>query len=417
MKQRTVNNYFLHQIIVKQKSPFKLYSHVWEQRKVSEVTAFHKQGFYTTEAYDDEKKYYLLRGTDLIENKLVLKDTPKIDATEKDYQAFKTQIGDFLIVRSGTVGTYGIVYEDIPAIFGSYLIDFRFDKSLVTNEFFGYFYQSDLFKNQLRQIIQQSANTNINAENIKSTSIKLPSIPEQKKIGGFFSSLDHLITLHQRECTKLMDIKNITLTKMMRPFPDLKFSKFTNVWEQRKVSEVTAFHKQGFYTTEAYDDEKKYYLLRGTDLIENKLVLKDTPKIDATEKDYQAFKTQIGDFLIVRSGTVGTYGIVYEDIPAIFGSYLIDFRFDKSLVTNEFFGYFYQSDLFKNQLRQIIQQSANTNINAENIKSTSIKLPSIPEQKKIGGFFSSLDHLITLHQRKLEKLQNIKKSCLEKMFV
>ena len=171
----------------------------WEQRKVSEITDFHKQGFYTTEPYDDGKKYYLLRGTDLTENRLVLKDAPKIDATEKDYQAFKTLIGDFLIVRSGTVGTYGIVYEDLPAIFGSYLIDFRFDKSLVTNEFFGYFYQSNLFKNQLRQIIQQSANTNINAENIKNTSIKLPSISEQKKIGEFFMGLDNLITLHQRE--------------------------------------------------------------------------------------------------------------------------------------------------------------------------------------------------------------------------
>ena len=58
----------------------------------------------------------MLRGTDLTENKLILKDTPKIDSTEKDYQAFKTEVGDFLIVRTGTVGTYGIVYEDIPAI-------------------------------------------------------------------------------------------------------------------------------------------------------------------------------------------------------------------------------------------------------------------------------------------------------------
>lgn len=147
-------------------------------------------------------------------------------------------------------------------------------------------------------------------------------------------------------------------------------------------------------------------MLRGTDLTNNRLELKDTPKVDATEKDYQAFKTQVGDFLIVRSGTVGTYGIVYDDIPAIFGSYLIDFRFDKSQVTNEFFGYFYQSDLFKNQLRQIIQQSANTNINAENIKSTTISLPSLKEQEQIGAFFQGIDNLITLHQRE-EKLSKI----------
>ena len=199
--------------------------------------------------------------------------------------------------------------------------------------------------------------------------------------------------------------------------PEIRFKGFTDDWEQRKVSEITAFHKQGYYTTEEYGDDKKYYLLRGTDLTENRLALNDTPKINATERDYQAFKIQVGDFLIVRSGTVGTYGIVYDDIPAIFGSYLIDFRFDHSKATNEFFGYFYQSDLFKEQLRQIIQQSANTNINAENIKSTWIKLPSIEEQNKIGTFLGALDNLITLHQRELDKLVNIKKSMLEKMFV
>lgn len=178
-----------------------------------------------------------------------------------------------------------------------------------------------------------------------------------------------------------------------------RYCESCKTWEQRKVAEITTFHKQGFYTTEDYDDDKKYYLLRGTDLTENKLRLSGTPKIDATENDYNAFKAQVGDFLIVRSGTVGTYGIVYEEIPAIFGSYLIDFRFDHDEVTNEFFGYFYQSDLFKNQLRQIIQQSANTNINAENIKSTVIQLPNINEQKEIGVLFEKLDNVITLHQR------------------
>ena len=180
--------------------------------------------------------------------------------------------------------------------------------------------------------------------------------------------------------------------------PKIRFKGYNDDWEQRKVAEITTFHKQGFYTTEGYDDDKKYYLLRGTDLTENKLRLSGTPKIDATENDYNAFKAQVGDFLIVRSGTVGTYGIVYEEIPAIFGSYLIDFRFDHDEVTNEFFGYFYQSDLFKNQLRQIIQQSANTNINAENIKSTVIQLPNINEQKEIGVLFEKLDNVITLHQ-------------------
>lgn len=178
----------------------------------------------------------------------------------------------------------------------------------------------------------------------------------------------------------------------------------TYAWEQRKVSEITKFHKQGYYTTEEYNDNKKYYLLRGTDLTGNKLVLKDTPKIDATEKDYDAFKTEIGDFLIVRSGNVGTYGIVDVDIPAIFGSYLIDFRFDTEKVTNEFFGYFYQSERFQSQLNKITQSSANINVNAENIKSTYISLPVLIEQKKISNIMIALDNCITLHQRRSSRI-------------
>ena len=250
--------------------------------------------------------------------------------------------------------------------------------------------------------------------------IYYPSLEEQHKIGEFITNLDHLITLHQRKLEKLKIVKKAMLEncfpKNGEKVPRFRFSGFTGDWEQRKVSEITKFHKQGFYTTEDYSEKKKYYLLRGTNLTENKLILKDTPKIDATEKDYQAFKTEVGDFLIVRSGTVGTYGIVYEDIPAIFGSYLIDFRFDMEQVTNEFFGYFYQSESFKSQLRQIVQQSANTNINAENIKSTSIMLPIIDEQKKIGDYLAQLDHLITLHQRKCDLLKQIKKYMLQNMF-
>ncbi len=244
---------------------------------------------------------------------------------------------------------------------------------------------------------------------------------EQTKVSVLFDYFDNLITFHQQKCGVIKEYKKAMLQKMFpkdgKNVPELRFPGFTSAWEQRKVSEITKFHKQGFYTTEDYNENKKYYLLRGTDLTENKLILKDTPKIDATEKDYQAFKTEVGDFLIVRSGTVGTYGIVYEDIPAIFGSYLIDFRFDMEQVTNEFFGYFYQSESFKSQLRQIVQQSANTNINAENIKSTSIMLPSVDEQKKIGEFFIQLDNLITLHQRKCDQLKEYKKGLLQQMFV
>lgn len=256
---------------------------------------------------------------------------------------------------------------------------------------------------------------------IEGVTINLTGKDEQYSIGEYFEIVDTLITLHQRKYDALKTMKKTLLSKMFpkdgEDVPEIRFKGFTDAWEQRKVSEITKFHKQGYYTTEEYNDNKKYYLLRGTDLTGNKLVLKDTPKINASEKDYDAFKTEIGDFLIVRSGNVGTYGIVDIDIPAIFGSYLIDFRFDTEKVTNEFFGYFYQSERFQSQLNKITQSSANININAENIKSTYISLPVLTEQKKISNIMSTLDNCITLHQRKLDELKNMKKTLLQQMFV
>lgn len=278
----------------------------------------------------------------------------------------------------------------------------------VDSDFLVSYYSTNLWHKGIHEIAAEGARNhgllNIAPADFFETRLMIPQdIEEQKKIGKYFIELEALITLHQRKCEQTKNLKKYMLQKMFpqngAKVPEIRFDGFTYDWEQRKVSEITKFHKQGFYTTEEYDNSKKYYLLRGTDLTENKLVLKDTPKIDATEKDYDAFKTEIGDFLIVRSGTVGTYGIVDVDIPAIFGSYLIDFRFDMEQVTNEFFGYFYQSSLFKSQLNKIIQASANTNINAENIKSTVISLPSLNEQRRISEYLGNLDNLITLHQR------------------
>ncbi|MBQ2772068.1 MAG: restriction endonuclease subunit S [Methanocorpusculum sp.] len=289
------------------------------------------------------------------------------------------------------------------------------------NRCFYYFIQSDSFQ----KVSNQSTGTKMPRSDwalVSKATFALPlSCDEQKLIGEIFSNIDTLIINQQHKYDQLQNLKKAMLEKMFprdgADVPEIRFKGFEGAWVQYKVSEITEFHKQGYYTTEPYGVDKKYYLLRGTDLTENRLILKDTPKINATENDYNAFKVEMGDFLIVRSGTVGTYGIVDCNIPAIFGSYLIDFRFNLSLVTNEFFGYFYQSNRFKSQLNRIIQQSANTNINAENIKSTCILLPTIREQQKIADYFQNLDNLISHQQKKLEHLKHLKAALLDKMFV
>lgn len=394
------------------KRRFKGYNEVWVQRKFGDVgsVSMCKRIFKEETTGEGDIPFFKI-GT--------FGGVPDAYISRNLFEDYKAKYpypnkGDILLSASGTIGRM-VEYNGEEAYFqDSNIVWLSHDQS-IDNRFLKVLYGIVKWDGIEGSTIQRLYN-----DNFLKTKFQMPSKEEQEKIGGYFANLDNLIALHQRKYEKLQSLKKAYLSEMF-PLPGEKrprrrFAGFTGDWEQRKVSEITKFHKQGFYTTEDYDDGKKYYLLRGTDLTDNKLILKDTPKINATEKDFQAFKTEIGDFLIVRSGTVGTYGIVDVDIPAIFGSYLIDFRFDMEQVTNEFFGYFYQSESFKCQLRQIVQQSANTNINAENIKSTSIMLPSIGEQKKVSSFLMGVDRLISLHQRKLDKLQALKKAYLTEMF-
>ena len=374
---------------------FKGYTKDWEQRKLGELgTVQTCKRIFKDQTSEKGDIPFFKNGTIGLE--------PDSYISREMYEEFRRlypypEVGDTLISVVGSIGRTAEYTGKDEYFQDSNVVWLKTDGS-INKKFLKISYQV------IKWLIEGSTVKHLYNDNILRSEIIMPvSQIEQAKIAEFFEELDHLITLHQRKCEQTKKLKKYMLQKMFpqngAKVPEIRFDGFTYDWEQRKVSEITKFHKQGFYTTEEYDNSKKYYLLRGTDLTENKLVLKDTPKIDATEKDYDAFKTEIGDFLIVRSGTVGTYGIVDVDIPAIFGSYLIDFRFDMEQVTNEFFGYFYQSSLFKSQLNKIIQASANTNINAENIKSTVISLPSLNEQRRISEYLGNLDNLITLHQR------------------
>ena len=399
---------------------FKGFTDDWEQRKLGELVSFSKGSGYSKGDLKENGTPIILYGRLYTKYETVISEVDTfVDAKENSVYS---KGGEVIVPGSGETAediSIASVVKKSGVLLGGDLNIITPPKDMDA-AFLAISISNGKSHNDMAKMAQGKSVVHLHNSDLAKIDFPYPSYEEQCKISRSFSKIDRLITLHQRKCDETKKLKKFMLQKMFpkngEKIPEIRFAGFTNDWEQRKVAEITKFHKQGFYTTEDYSEKKKYYLLRGTNLTENKLILKDTPKIDATEKDYQAFKTEVGDFLIVRSGTVGTYGIVYEDIPAIFGSYLIDFRFDMEQVTNEFFGYFYQSESFKSQLRQIVQQSANTNINAENIKSTSIMLPIIDEQKKIGDYLAQLDHLITLHQRKCDQLKQIKKYMLQNMF-
>ncbi|NKC60174.1 type I restriction endonuclease subunit S [Vagococcus fluvialis] len=401
----------------------------WEQRKVSDIVKFHKQGFYTKESYSENNKYFLLRGTELTSNKLVLNDTPKINATEKDYNDFKVDKGDFLIVRSGTVGTYGIVYDDIKAIFGSYLINFRFDMGIVTNEFFGLFYQSNVFKNQLNKIIQKSSNVNINAENIKSTTITLPYIEEQQKISSFFKNLDGSITLQERELELLKLTKKGFLQQLFtdnqQKFPNIRFANFHDEWQQRKLGDTLLFLKSGLSRLFSNIDIG-LPVVRANNINNGILNMKNDVKywyqIDtkgAKNENYYIHKNDILINFINSEAKMGTAAVVREE-PARETIYTTNIL--KAQVNKDYEHYFWfsltQINKYKNDIKLITKPAVNqASFTTVDFKKLSYKFPNIDEQAKIGSFFKQLDETILIQERKLEKLKRLKKAFLQKMFI
>lgn len=336
-----------------------------------------------------------------------MKDTPKIDATEKDYDAFKTEIGDFLIVRSGTVGTYGIVDVDIPAIFGSYLIDFRFDMEQVTNEFFGYFYQSSLFKSQLNKIIQASANTNINAENIKSTVISLPSLNEQRRISEYLGNLDNLITLHQRKCEQTKNLKKYMLQKMFpqngAKVPEIRFDGFTYDWEQRKLGDLVdrvTRKNQDLVSELPLTISAQYGLIDQNEFFDKRVASKDVSGYYLIEN---------GEFAYNKStSTDAPWGAIkrldrYEN-GVLSTLYIVFGIKENNPVDSDFLVSYYSTNLWHKGIHEIAAEGARNhgllNIAPADFFETRLMIPQdIEEQKKIGKYFIELEALITLHQR------------------
>ena len=259
--------------------------------------------------------------------------------------------------------------------------------------------------------------------NINSTDVKVPALAEQEKIGAYFSNLDNLITLHQRKYDKLTKVKKAMLEKMFpengSPYPEIRFKGFTDAWEQRKLGEISESFEYGLNAAATeYDGKHKY--IRITDIDDSThLFLQDdltSPDIDfSTADDYLL---QEGDVLFARTGaSVGkTYIYRRSDGDLYFAGFLIRAKI-KSDYDADFVFQNTLTDSYDSYIRITSQRSGQPGVNAQEYANFALSVPSLAEQKKIGAYFSHLDSLITLHQRKLEKLKNIKKACLEKMFV
>ena len=275
---------------------------------------------------------------------------------------------------------------------------------------------------QFDEVANQSTGTKMPRADwklVSKTEFFIPSnIDEQAAIGTYFEQLDNLITLHQRKYDKLTNVKKSMLEKMFPKngsnVPEIRFKGFSDAWEQRKVGELLIERNEQAPMSEEYP------LMA---FIANEGVAPKGERYDrsslVTDTEKKLYKrTEFGDFIYssnnLETGSIGLNKYGNACISPVYSIFqptgIADSDFlGRRLVRKDFINAMvkWRQGVIYGQWR----------IHESDFLKIEIPVPSVEEQRKIGAFLDYLDNLITLHQRELEKLKNLKKACLEKMFV
>ena len=360
------------------------FTEAWEQRKLGDVVGIY-DGVHQTPKYQDNGIMFLS-----VENIETLQSSKYIseDDFKRDYKVYP-QENDILMTRIGDVGTTNVIADNALK---AYYVSLALLKYKSTNPYFlSNAIQSDYVKKGLaNRTLKTAIPMKINKDEIGKVDVMLPtSVKEQTKIGEYFRNINNLITLHQREYEKLTSVKKSMLEKMFPKngsnVPEIRFKGFTEAWEQRKVNEI-CFISTGRSNTQDKIDGGKYPFYVRSPIIE---------RSNRYLYDEEAVLT-VGDG--VGTGKVfhyvnGKYD-VHQRVYRLFG-------FSDDVDAKFFYHWF--SENFYNRVMSMTAKTSVDSVRLEMIADMEMTAPSYDEQKKISSYLDHLDHLITLHQRKLKK--------------
>ena len=347
-------------------------------------------------------------------------------------------ISNYKVVRTGDIvytksplqakpyGIIKIVGEEVGIISPLYVVNETTDG--VEPLFMYYLFDTpERTNNYLNPLVRKGAKNTMNISNdewLSGTVTISPSEQEQQLIGNFLKSLDHLITLHQRKCETLQKLKKSMLQKMFPKngsyFPEIRFAGFTDAWEQRELGEIAnriTRKNQNLESTLPLTISAQYGLIDQNEFFDKRIASKDVSGYYLLKKGEFAYnKSYSSDApwgAVKRldryeNGVLSTLYIVFEII-------------DSDKTDSDFIVSYYDTDRWHKQVQAIAAEGARNhgllNISPNDFFETVLTIPkSVEEQQQIGSYFRNLDHLITLHQRKLETLKKLKKAMLQKMF-
>ena len=368
----------------------------WEQRKLGDVVQITMGQSPDGSTYSDEPSdYILVQGNADLQNGWVC---PRIWTTQITKKA---DAGDLIMSVRAPAGAMGktaynaVIGRGVAAIKGNEFI-YQLLVKMDTDGFW-------------KTLSCGSTFESLNSDNIKNAEVKIPTTAEQIKIGGFFQYLDNLITLHQRKLEKLKLVKKSMLEKMFpkngSSVPEIRFKGFTDDWEQRKLGDIF----------EEYS-EKDHAELPTLTIIQGGGTIRRDESDRALQYDKKSLsnykKVDVGDFIVhLRSFEGGLEMATNTGIvsPAyhIFHGEKVDSRF--------YYSYFRSKQFINTDLKPHVYGIRDgRSIDIEGMKTIEIPWTILDEQKAIGNCIDTLDHLITLHQRKLKKLQVSENRCFRR---
>ena len=404
---------------------FKGFKEDWEQRKLGEVF----------EEYSEKNRSELPPLT-IIQGG----GTIRRDESDRALQYDKGSLSNYKVVNKGDfivhlrsfegglekANSTGIVSPAYHTLSG---------ENTDTTFYYAYFRSRKFIESDLKPHVYGIRDgRSIDIEGMKTINIPYTIFDEQRRIGKFIDLIDHLITLHQRKLEKLKIIKKSMLENLFpqngEKTPKIRFSGFTKDWEQRKLGDIFIYLRNNTLSREELNDEDGFaqsihygdvLIKYGECLNVSKELL---PYIDNKNivNKFKKFYIQNGDVIIADTAEDETVGKCIEisgivDHNIISGLHTIPLR-PVNKFAYGYLGFYLNSNSYHNQLKPLMQGIKVRSISKNLLKTTTLNYPSnTQEQKIIGIYFDALNHLITLHQSKLEKLQKIKKSMLESMFV
>ena len=401
----------------KPKVRFAGFTETWEQRKLGEIgKAYSGVGFPDNEQGRTEGiPFFKVSDMNSIGNENELQNANNyVDIFQISRHKWKpiTEVPAIFFAKVGAAVMLNRKrLVQYPFLLDNNTMAYSFEKG-IWNISFG----KSLFETiDLTSLVQVGALPSYNASDVEDIKIFLPSLPEQARIGTFFRQLDRLTTLHQRKRGRLENIKKAMLEKMFpkngADVPEVRFAGFTEAWEQRKVGNLIEDYVERTTIQNQYpvltSSQQQGIVLQEAYFADRQVTTNDNVGYFVLPKGYFTYRSRSDtDVFVFNRNDILDKGIISYYYPVFQTKYTCSDFLLRRL-----------NHGIRKQLAMAAEGTGQKLLAHSKFKNMTVSVPKIGEQQKIGTFFRQLDRLITLHQRKVALLQNIKKACLEKMFV